>query len=57
MPADLGMCLGCSVKKAVSKNGTVPLCADCNRVATKGTNPRGVKMSEPKKPKKLSAVR
>lgn len=55
MPADLGMCLGCSVNKAVTKDGTVPLCGECHRVAKKAT--RGVKMSEPKKGKKFSAVR
>jgi hypothetical protein len=56
MPADLGMCLGCSVNKAVTKDGTVPLCSECSRVAKKAS--RGVKMTDaPKKPKRLTVAR
>lgn len=49
MAGDQQMCLGCNDKPAVASNGTVPLCADCQRLAG---NPRGVefakKAEEPK---------
>jgi hypothetical protein len=46
----LGMCLGCSGKPAVRKDGTVPLCQTCYEAA-KG-NARGVQM----KGKKTASV-
>lgn len=55
MPQDLGMCLNCSVNKATTKQGTVPLCGRCAGEAKKAA--RGVKMEPKDKPKKLSATR
>jgi hypothetical protein len=51
------MCINCGDKPALPGNKTVPLCAQCQQLAT--GKERGVKMApkSPKSGKKLSAVR
>lgn len=47
MANDQQMCLGCNDRPAAASNGTVPLCAACQRLAN---NPRGVEYAPKPEP-------